>query len=133
VSRSKLVLAGVIILLPLTTPRLIVAQPPCLHAVGESVAERARRGSAIQLVRRINTAEVNVAKRSIGSYQPLAQLGVELTMAPGFEPHFTTDGESYALILRDSTDSCGYSVSTNQQGIIFQGYPIDYDVQPVAR
>ena len=50
---------------------------------------------------------------------------------PGFEPQFTTNGESYALILRDKTDPCGFIFATNQKGIIFQGYPIDYEVQPI--
>ncbi|HXT68500.1 MAG TPA: hypothetical protein VN700_02015 [Vicinamibacterales bacterium] len=41
--------------------------------------------------------------------------------------------ETYALLLRDATDPCGFTISTNQVGVIFQGYPIDYDVQPVQR
>jgi hypothetical protein len=36
------------------------------------------------------------------------------------------------LILRDTTDPCHFVFSTNQVGVIFQGYPIDFDIQPVG-
>ena len=66
-------------------------------------------------------------------YLPLAELTVDLTKAQGFEQQFTTDGKTYSLILKDTTDPCLFVFSTNQIGIIFQGYPIDWGVQPVAK
>jgi hypothetical protein len=129
----KIALVSSIVLLPQTSSRTVVAQPQCLHSSPEDAAQRARRAAALRLVRAINTAEVNGAQRSTGSYQPLAQLKLDLTTAPGFEPHFTTDGETHSLILVDTTDPCRFAFSTNQNGIIFQGYPIDYDVQPIMR
>jgi hypothetical protein len=122
-----------VLLPPLATVRNVIAQPGCLHGAGEDAQERSRRGAAIRLVRGINTAEANGPRRNGGKYQPLTQLGLESIAVPGFEPQFTTDGETYALILRDTTDPCGFTVSTNQRGVVFQGYPIDYEVQPVMR
>jgi hypothetical protein len=87
----------------------------------------------VRVVRAINTAEVNGPSRSGGPFRPLAALQVDVASAAGFEPQFTTDGDSYALILRDTMDPCGFMFSTNQAGVIFQGYPIDFEVQPVRR
>jgi hypothetical protein len=120
-------------LAPLAKPGGAAAQSPCLHGPNEDAAERARRNSALRLVRAINTAEVNEAWRKTNSFAPLANLGIDLAAAPGFEADFTTDGQSYALLLRDRTDACGFMFSTNQKGVIFQGYPIDYEVQPIRR
>jgi hypothetical protein len=130
----KALLVIVAVLLPaLATMGSVVAQPNCLHGSGEDAQQRARRFAAVRLVRAINTAEANGPRRDGGQYQPLTQLRLELPAAEGFEPEFTTNGETYAVILRDTADPCGFAVSTNQRGVIFQGYPIDYDVQPVMR
>jgi hypothetical protein len=89
--------------------------------------------SGLRLVRAINTAEANEARPTTKSFAPLANLSVDPGAAPEFEADFTTDGRTYALILRDKADPCGFAFSTNQNGVIFQGYPIDYDVQPISR
>ena len=109
------------------------AQTPCLHGPHEDAAQKTRRNSALRLVRAINTAEANEAWRKTNSYAPPANLSVDLNAAPGFESDFTTDGKTYALILYDKMDACGFVFATNQNGVIFQGYPIDYDVQPISR
>ena len=85
------------------------------------------------LVRAINTAESNEGMWKAKKYLPLAELTVDFTKAEGFEPQFTTDGKSYALILKDTTDPCHFVYSTNQDGVIFKGYPIDFDVLPVVK
>ena len=59
-------------------------------------------------------------------------LNLDFAPAAEFESQFTTNGRTY-LIMRDTMDTCGFAVSTNQVGVIFQGYPVDYDVQPVQR
>jgi len=109
------------------------AQQPCLHGPNEDAAQQARRHAGLTLARAINTAEANEGMRTAKKYFPLAELIVDLTKAGGFEPQFTTDGRTYSLILKDTTDPCHFVFSTNQMGIIFQGYPIDWDVQPVAK
>ena len=69
-------------------------------------------------------------------FLPLEQLVLDGNgrRVEGFEVQFTTDGStSYSLLLRDKSDACGFTFSTNQFGVIFQGYPIDDDVEPVKR
>lgn len=109
------------------------AQGECLHGPAEDVAQRVRRSAALRLVRAINTSEVNGSFRTTQRYRGLSELGVDLSAAQGFETNFTTDGQAYSLILIDKTDPCGFAFSTNQAGVIFQGYPIDFDVQPLKR
>ncbi len=109
------------------------AQQQCLHGPNEDAAQKARRTAALRLVRAVNTAEASEAFRSKNEYRPLSDLTVDLTTAPGFEPHFTTDGKTYVFLLIDKTDACRFAFSTNQDGVIFQGYPIDYDVQPIKK
>jgi hypothetical protein len=110
------------------------AQSQCLHGQGEVAEQRARRAAAIRLVRALNTAEANDATvRQTRLYRSPAELSVDLSSAPGFEPHFTTDGTTYALMLTDTADACHFVFTTNETGVIFQGYPIDYDVQPIVR
>ncbi len=113
---------------------VVVAAPTfaqCLHGPNEDAAEKARRVAALSVVRAVNTAEWNIGMQKVGRYLPLTELRIDLTKARGFEPQFTTDGKSYSLILRDTTDSCHFAFSTNELGIIYQGYPIDYEVQPL--
>lgn len=54
-------------------------------------------------------------------------------LVPGFELHLTTDGERYGISLKDKTDPCGFTLYTNDVGVIYTGYPIDYLVQPSKR
>jgi hypothetical protein len=110
---------------------IIAGEASCIHGQGEDTAQKARRTAAIRLVRAVNTAEANGTWRDTKQYQCLTELMIDLKTAPGFEPHFTKDRRGYALILVDETDPCGFAASTNENGVIFQGYPIDYDVQLV--
>ena len=107
------------------------AQQPCLHGPDEDAVQKARRQAGLTMVRAINSTEATVRAMK-GQFLPLAELRLDLTKAKGFEPQFITDGKSYSLILRDTTDPCHFVFSTNQVGVIFQGYPIDFDIQPVG-
>ncbi len=89
----------------------------------------------MSFVRAINGAEANEGLTKVGKYLPVAQLSVDLTKGrtQGFELSFTTDGKTYSLILRDTMDPCHLVFATDDVGIIYQGYPIDFTVQPVAK
>ena len=102
----------------------------CLHGPNEDAAQKARRVAALSVVRAVNSTEATV-KAMKGQFLPLADLRLDLTKAQGFEPQFTTDGKSYSFILRDTTDPCHLVFSSNEVGIIYQGYPIDHEVHPV--
>lgn len=109
------------------------AQQQCLHGPNENATQKARRSAGLSLVRAINTTEANEGAVKAKKYLPLAELTVDLTKAQGFEVQFTTDGKAYSLILKDAADPCHFVFSTNQVGIIFQGYPLDFDVLPVVK
>jgi hypothetical protein len=51
-------------------------------------------------------------------------------LLPGFSLHLATDGDKFAMSLTDTTDPCRFTVSTNDAGIIYTGYPINYSVVP---
>ena len=106
---------------------------PCLHGQNEDATQKARRQAGLTLVRAINTAEANEGLRKAKKYLPPTELTIDLTKAEGFDLQFTTNGRSYSLILKDMTDPCHLVYSTNQDGVIFRGYPIDLDVLPVVR
>ena len=126
-------LIAFIAVLPFARIDRAAAQARCLHGPQEDAAQKARRFSALRLVRAINTAEANEAWPRTHGFAPPENLSVDLNAAPEFESDFTTDGKTYALILHDKMDACGFVFATNQNGVIFQGYPIDYDVQPISR
>lgn len=105
----------------------------CLHGQDETVAQKTRRDAALGFVRAVNTAENNEGMYKAKKYLPFEELTLERRSVEGFELQFTTDGKGYSFLLRDKTDPCGFTFSSNQVGIIFQGYPIDYAVVPVKR
>jgi hypothetical protein len=105
----------------------------CLHGPNEDATEKARRQAGLTLVRAINTAEANEGMWKAKKYLPLADLTINPTKVEGFAIQFTTDGKSYSLILKDTTDPCHFVYSTNQDGVIFRGYPIDIEVLPVVK
>jgi hypothetical protein len=105
----------------------------CLHGPNEDATQKARRQAGLTFVRAINTAQANEGMWKAKKYLPLTELTIDLTKAEGFELQFTTDGKSYSLILKDTTDPCRFVYSTNQDGVIFRGYPIDFEVLPVVK
>jgi hypothetical protein len=127
--RSMLVATAALLLLSVP----VLAQQQCLHGPNEDAAQKARRQAGLTLVRAINTAEANEGAAKAKHYLPLAELAVDLTKAQGFAVQFTTDGKAYSFILKDTTDPCSFVYSSNEIGIIFQGYPIDWGVQPVGK
>jgi len=125
-------LLGIVVLVLLSYAAPAYSQQ-CLHGPNEDAAQKARRVAALGFVRAINTAEVNEGMWKAKKYLPLADLTIDHTKTEGFELQFTTDGKSYSLILKDTTDPCHFVYSTNQDGVIFRGYPIDLDVLPVVK
>jgi hypothetical protein len=118
----------------------------CLHTNTETPDERQRRSDAVAALRALNTAQMmnrSTAQRFV-DFQELVASAAWATMnpsgrlssvpgtdlLPGFVLHLTTDGVKYSISLKDKTDPCGFTVYTNDLGVIFAGYPIDYFVIP---
>jgi hypothetical protein len=124
-------------------PEVSAAQA-CLHRTSESQAERQRRLDALTAVRTINFAE-HSAERA-GRFRPLDELSSFLAahrsdggrlgdvtrrlrldqreILPGWEAHLLFDADSYILTLKDLTDPCGFTYTTDQNDVIVQGHPL---------
>jgi hypothetical protein len=122
---------GIVVLVVLSYAAPAYSQQ-CLHGPHEDPAQKTRRAAALGFVRAINTAEANEGMWKAKKYLPLADLTIGHPKTDGFEIQFTTDGKSYSLILKDTTDPCHFVYSTNQDGVIFRGYPIDIEILPVV-
>jgi len=92
----------------------------CLHGPNESPAERDRRNAAIRLARMINTAEVTGRTNSGMPYQPLSAIR-NLTVPDRWDPRLVTDGATYAFSVKDTTDPCGFTLFSDDTGIIYVG------------
>ena len=66
-------------------------------------------------VRRINTAQANAPK----PYRPLAALNIPV--APGWEARLATDGNTCAFSVKDTTDPCGFTLFSDDIGVIYTG------------
>ena len=118
----------------------------CLHDNSEIPLQKQRRVDAVNAVRRINTAQAQ--NRAVANkFVPFAELVAStawkdlnkgqlklsdgaIDLLPGFELRLTTDGRSYALALTDKSDPCKFTLYSDDVGIIYTGYPIDYGVTP---
>ena len=115
----------------------------CLHEGRETPAERNRRTDALIAVRLINTTEAGlrqfrdlpqlanapavVAMRSDGGQAGKVARALQWEsqeLLPGWRAHFVVTDTHYALSLSDTRDACGFTYSTNEMGVIVEGYPI---------
>jgi len=63
----------------------------------------------------INSAEANGPR----PFRPLGVLNVPTPA--GWEARLVTDGTSYAFSLKDSSDSCGFTLFSDDTGVIYLG------------
>ena len=91
----------------------------------ETPADAARRQDAIGVMRAINTAQAQAFAVS-QAYQNFRELtDVGLPPRPyGFLTQLTVEGSTYALLLRDTTDPCQYTLFSDQEGLIYVGSPL---------
>jgi len=82
----------------------------------------ARRKTAINTARRINTAEAQ-AFPATQKYMPLPLLKT-VTVPDGFDVQVSTDGETYVFSIKDTTDQCQVAVFSDQKGVIYTGTPL---------
>jgi hypothetical protein len=110
---------------PILAVTLLLAASPavaqtCLHGPNESSQNKTRREQALQLAMKINIAQnpSGPGRR----YRPLSELLVPLT-PPGFTLQFHVNANGYAFSLKDSLDSCGYAIFSDQEGAIYEAVP----------
>jgi hypothetical protein len=100
-------------------------QPACLHATGETPADAARRQDAIRLMRAINTAQAQAfaMNQAYRTFRDLTVSGLPPRPA-GFLTQLTVEGSTYALVVKDATDPCRYTLFSDQDGLIYVGSPL---------
>ena len=96
------------------------SQAPCGGIPTEQ--QLARRKIAINTARQINTAEAQAYAKA-QRYLPLALLNT--VMVPeDLDVQVSTDGETYAFLIRDTTDQCQAAIFSDQKGLIYTGTPL---------
>jgi hypothetical protein len=119
----------------------------CLHDSSETPQQKQRRMDAVNAVRRVNTAEfqnmpdakkfvpfgeliTSAAWKRLNAQNALRLSDGAIGLLPGFELRLTTDGTTYSLSLTDKSDPCKFTLYSDDAGIIYTGYPIDFVVTP---
>jgi hypothetical protein len=121
--------AAIVALAGITVMALTVAraqpQVACLHADNETPADAARRFDAIRIIRVINTLQVQTYTTT-GAYRTFRELSASgLPSRPaGFSTQLTVEGSTYAVAVKDATDPCGYTLFSDQDGLIYVGSPL---------
>lgn len=123
----KSVLIALALTIPLAGSRPLVAQQ-CLHDKRtETPAQRARREQALRLAQMINAAEAMGPSILPGQrrpdYRPLDQLPIIPATPAGFRLQFHTDGATYSLSIKDTTDPCNYAIFSDQDRRIYEASP----------
>jgi hypothetical protein len=108
-------------------PEVVHAQrgPACLHGPGETPADAARRQGAVGVMRAINTAQAQAfaMNRAYLNFRGLTDSGLP-PRPVGFATQLTVEGSTYALLLRDTSDPCRYTLFSDQEGLIYVGAPL---------
>jgi hypothetical protein len=117
-----------------------LAQQPCLHDGNETPEQGARRKQALGAARMVNTLQANqpgtptkvyfthdqletapylAAARAKGTLQPMNfKPGAEIL--PGWKLTLDTTRDGYWFMIKDTTDPCGFTWISNQDGLIYK-------------
>ena len=127
------------------TPASALAQP-CTPGAAPSPEQLARRREGVRLARTINNLQANQPGAKSGAFlaqpdlstSPFASQATgaqadflrQLDFTPGKEvmPGWTltldVTARGYWFMVRDKSDACGFTLVSNQQGLIFEGQPL---------
>jgi hypothetical protein len=99
----------------------------CLHGTDETGDQRARRLAGIRVIREVNTRQAELWKQR-GKYGSLDEVRSIVSGSPiGFVPRVTVDQWGYAIFLKDTLDSCGFGLASDQDGTIYEVRPVSPD------
>jgi hypothetical protein len=101
----------------------------CLHGADESESQRRRVGAAITFIREVSEAQSRMYRQR-NSYVALSEAVSVARVPVGFVARLRFDRWSYGLMLKDSLDSCGFALFSDQEGVIYEGRPTDRSPQP---
>lgn len=109
----------------------------CLHGSDESAWQRERVTAAIAFMREVQAAQSR-AYRERDTYVPLREAISVVDVPTGFLARLTAGRWSYAIIMKDGFDPCGFALVSDQNGVIDEARPSSRSLehasvpQPVA-
>jgi hypothetical protein len=76
-------------------------------------------------MRAINAAQAQAfaMNRAYLNFRELTDSGLP-PRPVGFATQLTVEGSTYALVVKDTADPCGYTLFTDQEGRIYVGSPL---------
>ena len=109
--------------------------PRCLHGPSESQNNRTRREDALRFAQAINRAENSgpaIVPGQRRAYRPFDQLANLPPTPAGFKTQLNTDGATYTFSVRDTLDSCHFTIFSDQEMWVYDGTPRSvFEVRPV--
>lgn len=118
----------------------------CLHDAGETPEQATRKRAALTATRTINNIQFNrpeaankvflrhdelagapFAGRMKSSNDPVVQqlsLSPGTDIVPGWQLTLDVGPEGYWLLIKDSTDPCGFAFISNASGLIYTAQPL---------
>lgn len=99
--------------------------PACRQGSTQTQQEADQRRIAINLMRGINTEQAAFAVRN-GRYATAEDLAASRALLPAglFSTRVVATEKQYSVLIRDTSDPCGYTLFSDQTGVIFVGAPM---------
>jgi len=87
-------------------------------------ADYGRQAVAIRLARQINSLETN-ARPNTNGYQPMSAFP-QIIVPEGFTAQLITNetGTEYVFSVKDTQNPCGFTVFSDQEGVIYTAQPL---------
>ena len=96
-----------------------------------TVADDTRRQDAIRFVIRLNAAQVDSHRRT-GAYLGLSEVGTS-DLPVGFVPRLVSDRWTYVITVSDLFDRCGFTLVSDERGVVFQAQPLELETRHPER
>ena len=92
---------------------------------GKQCADHVRQVLAVRLARQINSLEINTRPMAGNRYQPMSAFP-QISVPVGFTAQLVTNGtgSEYVFSVKDTQDPCGFSVFSDQEGLIYTAQPL---------
>ena len=133
---------ALVVLLSLFLPHAAAAQQ-CLHGADESADQKVRRQAALGATRQVNTLQANRPDARKGIYLDQTEIAswyaAQTTktgaatpynlepggeIVPGWQLTLNKTENGYWFMIKDKTDPCGFSLISNQAGLIYNAEPM---------
>jgi hypothetical protein len=105
-------------------PTASAQAPQCRLGTAQTPQETQRRAPAVNFVRAVANAQVKFMSEN-GRYGTLEELSGMPDLSTGtFATSLIATAKQYSILVKDSSDPCGYTLFSDQRGLIFIGAPM---------